>query len=151
MMKTERAGWKPAAVALLVASLILSCGDDNRQINEPSEPPELPPVPRSLVVSLATPYKNDSALLITISGGEVNSPVPVNSSHQLFFRNIDESTTRMVIVGGILEGEILSFGTSDVPDPEPYTVTLVEVADHQNELRPSLDGYELSVERTSGS
>jgi hypothetical protein len=105
------------------------------------------PFPGTVVVTLTTPHADDGALLLTISGGGITGPESLASSNLLFYRALDTSSMNLAIVGNVVSGPLLSFEVPDIGRAAEYTVTLIEVADEENELRESLVGYELTLVR----
>ena len=130
-----RARWMFAMAAALL--VIVACSD------EPTNPGT---GDRTLVVRLTTPNSDDEALSFEISG-PVDSVTAARGSLQLFTRRLDDSTLLGAVVGPLVNGTIVILHVPDVSAAAGYRVTALEVADHEDALRPALDGYALTVTR----
>ena len=131
----KRRHWQLLAVFTLALASTLACGSD-----EPTAP-----VPGTLVVTLTTPNADDGAILLSISGGGIDTPTTVATSHLLFQRLTGTSSVNTVVVGNITAGPLLRFDVPNVNDASSYVATITEVADRDNGLRTSLAGYSLSI------
>jgi hypothetical protein len=94
------------------------------------------------LVRLTTPHSDDGAMRFTVSG-PVDSAVVVNPSLQLFTRRVG-STVVGVVVGALASRAVVILHGSD-PGGAGYSAQVLEVADRQDLLRPSLAGYALTV------
>ena len=130
-----RARWMWAMVAVLLVGA--ACSD------QPTDPGV-----RSgrLVVRLTTPNGDDEALLFAVSGA-VDSVSAALGSLQLFTRRVDDSTVLGAVVGPLDNGAIVTLHVPDTSAAGVYSVTVLEVADHDDALRSSLAGYALTVTR----
>jgi hypothetical protein len=85
----------------------------------------------------------DGAAVVELAGRGVESVTPVDG--RLFVERLPGDYTRVVIVGadaGPLRFQLELARGNDMP-----RVTLIEVADTADALRPSLNGYRVSFER----
>ena len=130
-----RARWMLALAATLL--VIVACSD------EPTNPG---PGSGTLVVRLATPNSDDEALSFEIRG-PVDSVTALGGSLQLFTRRLDDSTLLGAVIGPLANGAIVILHVPDVSAAAGYRVAALEVADHEDALRPSLAGYALTVTR----
>ena len=73
--------------------------------------------------------------------------VAVNASLQSFTRRANSSTVVGAVIGVVVNGAVVTLQVPDVSASALYTVRIVEVADRENVLRPSLTGYGLTVSR----
>jgi hypothetical protein len=111
-----------------------------------------PPEPGLLTITLATPHDDDAALVLTVVSPQGITPavieaVPGSGEEPLVYHRQSEATTRVAIVGTIVDGALVRFSVPDVNRAGDYTVQLVEVADGSNALRESLTGYSVTVTR----
>ena len=126
------------SVAAMALAATLACDGDVVQ-----PPPEN--IPGTLVLTLMTPNTDDGAILLSVAGGEINSPMAAASSHVLFFRTTSESSINAVIVGDITDGLLIHFDVPDVASASSYNATVTQVADRGNTLRNDISGYLLDV------
>ena len=119
-------------------SLAAACSDD---------PTGGAPRAGTLVVRLTTPHADDGAMLFEVSGPPIDTSAAAGASLQLFTRRADGSTLVGVVVGDLTNGAVIRLQVPDVGAAAAYTARLLEVADRQNALRPSLTGYALTVTR----
>ncbi|HET7232953.1 MAG TPA: hypothetical protein VFJ16_23290 [Longimicrobium sp.] len=138
-MKTNRIATRIASAALCV--IAAACGDGKRGVVEPPAP-----VPGVLTVSLATPNADDRAAVLTITGPAAISSVSPSTGIVEHHRT-NAGTTRVAVFGALSSGALLRISVADVNQAAQYTVSLEEVADATNALRPTLTGYTASVVR----
>ncbi len=124
--------WILAVAALLLDST--GCGDSGS-----------PTRPGTLRVSLTTPHSDDGAMLFEVNGPAIDTMAPVNASYRLFTRRIGTTAVRAVLAGPLAAGTVVTLEVPDIGAAGSYTATLAEVVDRQNQVRPSLGGYGLSV------
>ena len=101
----------------------------------------------TLIVRLTTPHADDGAILFELSGPPIDTVVAVNASLQSFTRRASSSTVVGAVIGVVVNGAVVTLQVPDVSASALYTVRIVEVADRENVLRPSLTGYGLTVSR----
>jgi hypothetical protein len=106
-----------------------------------------PPQPGELVLTLLTPNLDDSAILFALHGpGPIDEIRPVVAGHLLHYR-VRGNTVNVVVFGQLNGGELIHFSVPDVRLVDKYGGQVVEVADVQNRVRSSHDGYMLQVAR----
>jgi hypothetical protein len=98
----------------------------------------------TLTLRLTTPHADDGAMTFTVSGGPIDSAAAVNASLRLFARR-DGETLNGAVVGALANGAVITVYVPDAGAAARYTATVVEVADRQDALRPSLSGYAITV------
>jgi hypothetical protein len=98
----------------------------------------------TLTLRLTTPHVDDGAMTFTVSGGPIDSAVAVNASLRLFTRRGGE-TLNGAVVGALVNGAVITVYVPDAGAAARYTATVLEVADRQDALRPSLAGYTITV------
>jgi len=119
-----------AVSALLLSTAIAGC--DILGLSGPSGPGEL-------VANLLSPYPAEGAAVLEVSG--VVGLGPVTADNGEVFYEADGSITRVVVILDDPGQIALHIRTQDVADLP--TVTVVQVASGNNELRSSLDGYDV--------
>jgi len=112
MTKRARLG-AAAFVALLSA-----CGDGGQPPSQAGD----------LLVSYFQGGPEAGAILLTISGGEVQSVSPINGQ-QVSFAVIAPGTTRVIVTTPLTTGDILRIRVPDVTQSSQYTATASQVAD----------------------
>ncbi len=122
--------------ALSLAALVggLACGSD-KGTN---------PGPGIATVSLATPNADDGAVLVTLTGAGVSNPQPGSSGYRMYFRLVSADEVRVLLVGDLSAGILLSVSVGDINSIGNYAGTVVEVASRTDALRTSLAGYSLA-------
>ena len=133
----------PAICLLVCAVMLAGCKfDDELVTTGPPGPP--PPAPGTLKVVLASPNMDDSAILVRVTGPQVNTPQLLASGVLMFHRTVTAGTLEVILVGAPESGDLF---TIDVPDAvaTDYTAAVREVSDANEALRPDLSGYSASV------
>jgi hypothetical protein len=128
-----RVRWIFTLVALLVS---VACSDN---------PAEGVGQGGTLTLRLTTPNADDGAMTFEVSGAPIESITVVDGSLRLFTRRINVSTIDGAVVGSLNNGVLVTLHVPDVT--AGYTAMVLEVADREDALRPSLDGYVLTVTR----
>jgi len=105
-------------VAGLLLSLAAACGDGG-------EPPSLA---GDLTVSYFQGGPSAGALLLTITGGEVQNVTAANGE-QVTFASPSPGTTRVVVLGNLGTGTLLRIRVPDVSLASRYVVVTDQVAD----------------------
>jgi len=121
---------------LSLAALIggLACGSDSGTN----------PGPGTATVSLTTPNADDGAVLVTLTGPGVSNPQPGSSAYRLYFRVVSADELRVMVVGDLSAGVLLTLGVGEVTSIGQYSGTFVEVASQTDVLRATLTGYSLT-------
>src|SRR6266487_1063630 len=88
---------------------------------------------------------DDGAMTFEVSGAPIDSATAVNASLRLFTRRVGGSAMLGVVVGNLANGAVVTLHVPDVGAAASYTANVLEVADRQDALRPSLAGYALTV------
>ena len=128
------------SIFTLVATLSLGAACSN-------EPTTGAPRAGTLTLRLTTPRSDDGALLFEVSGPPIDTARVLDASLQLFTRRADGFTLVGAVVGPIANGAVVTLQVPDLGAGAGYTARVLEVADRQNVLRPSLTGYALTVTR----
>ncbi len=120
--------------ALVTLGTLLYCGGDN--------PTDVPPV---FVLELTSPGGSDGAILFDVTGGSVTNIAALSSSGgDVFQRFISATNFRVAFVGTVRTGALLSFQPGAGAQASDYSVTVIEVADRNNDLR-DVSGYAMTV------
>ena len=133
---------KPAA--LVAIAVTLACGDDTGLDTTGPQATNVPD-PGFVNVSLTSPNSNDGALLIQLSGGEIDSLIGATAS--MFAAETGSNTFRIFVAGTIPDGPVLRFWVPDRRDLSPYTATLEQAATRGTYVQQDISSYALSVER----
>jgi hypothetical protein len=142
-----------AAVAILTA-----CGGGDGPVSPPVVPPPVapptvtPPSTKSgvLIVTLETPNADDGGVLFDITGpGFVDLVVP-GASYELYSMR-SAAMASALLAGAIQSGDVLEVHVPDVSKASEYHAVLRQVASAAFELRPSLEGYSVSIHPQAGS
>ncbi len=123
------------ALALGLIVMLASCGG-------PSGPPPPPSGPGFLRVLLETPRSDDGALLITLSGGPLDS-LRVSQATLLTAPPGDDQ--QVIIAGDVRAGVVLRFWVPERADVANYRVVLNQVATRRDYIQQSLTGYSLTI------
>ena len=118
-------------IALLLAAA--ACSD-----SDPVQPPPEPPIPGLIVVTLTTPAQDDGAALFTITGPGLSSVQTANANYNLAWRLASSSEIRILVVGDIASGPVVTMQVGDVRRIGEYTGVTIEVADRTGQLRSSV-------------
>jgi len=138
------------ATLVTLAGLIAAaaCTDHPATAPAPPPPPPPPPPPGSGIVSLATPNADDGALRLTLHGPAL-STLQVSSSSNLFYtRMASDSEARVILIGNLAAGPLLTFKIASGQPLTAYGATLEQVASRTDSLRVSLSGYALTIAAT---
>ena len=140
---------RPRATLVTLAVLIAAAAcTDHATAPTPPAPPPPPPPPGSGIVSLATPNADDGALRLTLHGPAL-STLQVSSSSNLFYtRMASDSEARVILIGNVTAGPLLTFKIASGQPLTAYSATLEQVASRTDSLRVSLSGYALTVAAT---
>jgi hypothetical protein len=131
--------------ALVLAGLfavgLSACGDAGSALGPQA------PEPGVLTVSLTTPFPDDRAVLISVSGpDEVGAVTDAGSGYAVHARG-GGTTFRAAVFGGITSGKLVRFAVPDVSRASAYRAVVQEVVDPSSNVRGSVAGYVLSVGR----
>ena len=127
-----RTSMKPHRFATFLAlSLLVACADQS------------PPGPGILTGTLKSPNGAEGAALVVLMGPGIGEVTPVGSNQVYSSSNLDE--VRIVLINQ--NDGTLAFRV-EVADTTIEPAAIVEeVADPDNRLRPTVDGYELEFRR----
>jgi hypothetical protein len=100
----------------------------------------------TLTLRLTTPHVDDGAMTFAVSGPPIDTAVAVNALLRLFTRREGGSTVVGVAVGALANGAVVTLQVPDVGAAAGYAARVLEVADRQDALRASLEGYALTVD-----
>ncbi|PYO95491.1 MAG: hypothetical protein DMD62_01185 [Gemmatimonadetes bacterium] len=97
----------------------------------------------TLVVSLVTPHADDGALILTITGPDLESVV--TTPYVAYARATGSGTLRITVVGDLVAGPVVTLRLSVPHDAAAYAGTVEQVAQRTDTLRDALTGYGLTI------
>ena len=106
--------------------------------------PVEPPLPGTALVTLTTGDTSDGALILTLTGPGLGNVRTANTNYQLSWRLVSATELRVIVVGDLFSGPILTVDASDLRRISEYTGAVLEVADRDGQLRASTVGRTLS-------
>ena len=128
------------ACAVVLAAMTIAC-DGNKDIVGTG--PDDTINPGFVNVTLATPNSNDGALLLTLSGGTMDSLAA--SAGTIFFASTGTNTLRVMVAGTITAGPVVRFWMPDRRNVAQYLATLEQVAVRSSYEQQDIGGYGLSI------
>jgi hypothetical protein len=125
-----------AALILLSVAAIAACGDSAIA----------PPVsPLALQVALASPQSDDGAIVITLHGPDVSDVRAVSGAYLAFTRAAGVAETRVIVVGDVIAGPVLTFTAGAGHRLGEYSATIEQVATRADALRGDVSGYGVTI------
>jgi hypothetical protein len=109
-----------------------------------------PPEPGTALVNLGTTATDAGAVLITMTGPGITNIKPANSSYEVFWRLASDTEMRILVVGAITPGPLLTAEVSDVGRLDSYMTELVEVAGRDGALKAGDPPFVLTTKRLAG-
>ncbi len=126
--------------AVVLAAITIACGGDTT--NGGTGPAETSN-PGFVNVTLATPNSNDGALLLTLSGGTMDSLTA--SAGTIFFASTGTNTFRVMVAGTIVDGPIVRFWMPDRRNVAQYLATPEQAAVRTTYEQQDIGAYSLSI------
>jgi hypothetical protein len=134
-MREPRGGWRPFLLFAAVSGAALSgCS------HQPSAPEGA-----ILQVRLASPNGDDGALLLTVSGGRVDSVEA--SGYTTFSHHFDPTTVRIIVAGNVVSGTIARLWVPDERQVGRYSVTLDQAAARGSYAQRDPASYQITLQR----
>jgi hypothetical protein len=96
------------------------------------------------VVSLST-TATDGAILVRVMGPGFATPRPGGSGTVVHWRQVSETEIVVAVFGAISSGALFAVEIPDTRRVGEYVGTVLQVADRNDDLRPTLSGYSLDV------
>ena len=127
--------------AVVIAAITIACGGDSTP--ESTGPGENTSNPGFVNVTLATPNSNDGALLLTLSGGAMDSLTA--SVGTIFFASTGTNTFRVMVAGTIGDGPVVRFWMPDRRNVAQYVATLEQAAVRSSYEQQDIGAYSLSI------
>ncbi len=127
--------------AVVLAAITIACSGDSTP--ESTGPGESTSNPGFVNVTLATPNSNDGALLLTLSGGAMDSLAA--SVGTIFFASTATNTFRVMVAGTIGDGPVVRFWMPDRRNVAQYSATLEQAAVRSSYEQQDIGGYSLSI------
>lgn len=103
------------------------------------------PTPGAATVALITPNGDDGAVFLTITGPTAPAFTAADPEYRIFRRQVGPGEVRLIIVGNLRNGALLSFQLQDLATLGDYHATVGSVAARTDELRSSLTGYGTNI------
>ncbi len=127
------------SAAVVLAALTIACKNADIQGTGPDDTIN----PGFVTVTLATPNSNDGALLLTLSGGTMDSVQA--SAGTIFFAPTGTNTFRVMVAGTIADGPVVRFWMPDRRNVAQYLATLEQAAVRSTFVQQDISGYSLSI------
>ena len=127
--------------AVVLAAITIACSGDSG--NGGTGPAQDVSTPGFVNVTLATPNSNDGALLLTLSGGTIDSLTA--STGTIFFASTGTNTFRVMVGGTIGDGPVVRFWMPDRRNVAQYAATLEQAAVRSTYAQQNISGYSLSI------
>jgi hypothetical protein len=102
------------------------------------------PTPGSLNLALATPNSDDGAVLLTITGGPVDSVE--SAGFALYSARVDPNTLRIIVIGSLAPGTIARIRIADDRQSSRYSAAINQVAIRTSHAQRDPAGYSLTLE-----
>ena len=142
-----------ARVLLLAgAAFTSSCGgggDGGVAPTEPTEPPVLPTapsaVPGTLTARLVTPYTDDGAILLDITGPAAAAEIVAAAQGAVVHARTNGNTTRVAVFGSVGSGALVRFSVPDVNAAQQFSAQVTEASDRSSALRATVTGYQVTI------
>jgi hypothetical protein len=131
-----RARFAGATAALLVT---LGCGGENG-----GTPPQ---VRGDLTLSYVVTDHDHGAVLLTISGGDVEAVSAIPAGVTVSFASQSPGVTRVVVTGGLASGDLLKVRVPDVNAVDGYVVRIDQVAHAETFALLDPTGSSLTIRR----
>ena len=98
-------------------------------------------------VALVTPNSDDGAVLLTLTGPGLSNVQPTNPSYVMYVRSASASEVRVILVGNLIAGPVLTVDVDDVGKLGQYHGTVVDAASRSDAARGSTSGYGVTLAR----
>ena len=123
-------------LALLLAAI--TCGGNDSV--GPGGPGPTPPLPGVIGISVASPNADDGAMLFSVTGS-IQS-VAAAGGYQVLSYAPSALVTKVMVVGAIVSGPVLSLSVAD--KAKPLGVTLDQVAARGTYVQRAIAGYQVT-------
>ena len=143
------------ARAVLLSGLVAlasSCGgggDAGAPPTQPAPTPTLPTAPAAvqgtLTVRLVSPFADDGAILLEITGPAQPTELTALSAGASVHTRTSGSVTRVAVFGSLGSGALVRFAVPDVNAAAQYKAQVTEASDRTSALRTSVTEYQLTI------
>ncbi|HMA40829.1 MAG TPA: hypothetical protein VKP10_12165 [Gemmatimonadales bacterium] len=132
-MKTNR--WIGLGLSLGLLSTGLACGDN-----------AIAPKPKagSVTVSLTTPNADDGAVLVALFGPGFANVRPSSASYRLYSLTASPTEIRILVVGDLSTGALLSLDIDDPARIAEYHGTVIQAASRDDIVHTVSTDYDLT-------
>ena len=134
------------------AALAADCGGGGDGGVAPTQPP--PPVvqptvpaavPGTLTARLVTPYVDDGAILLDITGPTPAAEIEAVVQGAVVYARANGNMTRVAVFGSLRSGALVRFAVPDVNAAQQYGAQVAEASDRSSALRTSVAGYQITI------
>jgi len=127
-----------------------SCGGGDGGAAPTQPPPSGQPtapvaVPGTLTVRLVTPFTDDGAMLLDITGPAPVTDVAAAAQGVVAHARSSGNATRVAVFGSLGGGALVRFSVPDINAVQQYAVQVAEASDRASVLRSSVTGYQLTI------
>ena len=127
-----------------------SCGGGDGGAAPTQPPPSGQPtapvaVPGTLTVRLVTPFNDDGAILLDITGPAPVTDIAAAAQGVVAHARSNGNATRVAVFGSLGAGALVRFSVPDINAVQQYAVQVAEASDRASALRSSVTGYQLTI------
>ena len=127
-----------------------SCGGGDGGAAPTQPPPSGQPtapvaVPGTLTVRLVTPFNDDGAILLDITGPAPVTDIAAAAQGVVAHARSNGNATRVAVFGSLGAGALVRFSVPDINAVQQYAVQVAEASDRASVLRSSVTGYQLTI------
>lgn len=110
-----------------------------------TQPTVQPAGPGTLTVRVTSPFTDDGALLLEISGPAQPTDLTALSAGAILQSRTTDNVTRVAIFGPLENGALVRFAVPDVSAAPQYKAQVTEASDRTSALRASVTEYQLTI------
>jgi hypothetical protein len=130
-------------LALFLVLVIGSCQNEGSGPTGPAGPEGPAPASGMLSVQLTSPNVNDGGVMFTVSGGTITSVS--SSSYTIYTAEPSTSIRKVVVVGNVTSGILVTIAVPDVSRVGQYTAVLEQASARDTYAQQNLSAYSLQV------
>ena len=135
------------ALAVLVAAAACT-GRTPTAPSAPVPPPPSQPPPGSSGLTVALSVKDTTAVglvILTLKGPHFGTIKVAAPDYVLFSRNPSAQEVRLIVVGNLAAGPLLTISGDSLQAPAMYAATLDQVVSRQDQVQPDVSRYSLTI------
>jgi hypothetical protein len=122
---------------------VLAVSSCTNEEGGPTEPEGPAPTTGTLSVQLTSPNANDGGVMFTVSGGTITAVT--STAYSIFTAQPSSSIRKVVVVGNVTSGVLVTLAVPDVSQAGQYTVVLEQASARDTYAQQNLSGYSLQV------